>query len=85
MFASNAAHPSALKAHPQFEEAVRLLAQTSVPLESVLQYVEGANWGLACAGLASVGFSCAALAGSANASNSASIVLSCLVIMLVSP
>jgi ATP-dependent Clp protease ATP-binding subunit ClpC len=53
-FASNAAHPSALNANPQFEEAVRLLAQTSVPLKTVLQYAEGANWGLACAALAAL-------------------------------
>lgn len=53
-FASNAAHPSALNAHPQFEEAVRLLSVPSVPLETVLQYAEGANWGLCCAALAAL-------------------------------
>jgi ATP-dependent Clp protease ATP-binding subunit ClpC len=53
-FGSNAAHPSALAGHAQFQEAVKRLASPDVPLDTVLQYVEGANWGLASAALAAL-------------------------------
>src|SRR5205085_4127590 len=53
-FGSNAAHPSAMSAHAQFQEATRRLASPDVPVELVLQYVEGANWGLSCAALAAL-------------------------------
>src|SRR5262245_60715097 len=53
-FGSNAAHPSALGAHPQFQEATRRLASPDVSLDLVLQYVEGNNWGLTCAALAAL-------------------------------
>ncbi len=50
-FGNNAAHPSALLDHPQFKESVRLLEDPDVPFETVMQYAEGGNWGLACAAL----------------------------------
>jgi hypothetical protein len=53
-FGSDAAHPSALYAHKQFVEAAGLLALPSVPLATVLQYVEGNSWSLASAGLAAL-------------------------------
>jgi hypothetical protein len=53
-FGSNAAHPSELNAHPQFQEAVKLLEHPSVPLEIVLQYAEGGNWALSCTALAAL-------------------------------
>jgi ATP-dependent Clp protease ATP-binding subunit ClpC len=53
-FGSEAAHPSALYAQPQFIEARRLLALPSVSLAVVLQYVEGNSWSLASAALAAL-------------------------------
>ncbi|HWX83097.1 MAG TPA: AAA family ATPase [Xanthobacteraceae bacterium] len=53
-FGSDAAHPSALLAHPQFIEAVRLLALPSVSLAVVLQYVEGNSWSLSSAAIAAL-------------------------------
>ncbi len=53
-FGLNAAHPSALSTHPEFQEASRCLAAPDVSLDVVLQYVEGANGGLACAALAAL-------------------------------
>jgi ATP-dependent Clp protease ATP-binding subunit ClpC len=53
-FGSDAAHPSALRVHPQFLEAARLLALPSIPLAVVLQYVEGNSWSLAGAALAAL-------------------------------
>ena len=53
-FGASAAHPRELAEHPQFREAVRLLADPNVPMATVLQYALGANWALACAGLAAL-------------------------------
>jgi ATP-dependent Clp protease ATP-binding subunit ClpC len=53
-FGSDAAHPSELHAHPQFIEAVRLLALPDVSLDVVLQYVEGNSWSLSSAALAAL-------------------------------
>ncbi len=53
-FGSNAAHPSALLSHAQFQETVGLLASPDIPLDTVLQYAEGANWGLSCAAFAAL-------------------------------
>ncbi len=50
-FGSNAAHPSALYAQPQFIEATRLLVLPSASLAVVLQYIEGNSWSLASAAL----------------------------------
>src|SRR5258705_468642 len=52
--ASNLAHPRELEDQPQFAEAVRLLQDSGVPLDTVMQYALGANWPLACAGLAAL-------------------------------
>src|SRR5205085_9268592 len=52
--ASNYAHPRELEDQPQFAEAVRLLQDPDVPLDTVMQYALGANWPLACAGLAAL-------------------------------
>jgi ATP-dependent Clp protease ATP-binding subunit ClpC len=52
--ASNYAHPRELESQPQFAEAVKLLADAAVPLDTVMQYALGANWPLACAGLAAL-------------------------------
>jgi hypothetical protein len=43
-FGSDAAHPSALRAHAHFIEAARLLAAPGVSLAVLLQYVEGNSW-----------------------------------------
>jgi ATP-dependent Clp protease ATP-binding subunit ClpC len=53
-FGSDAAHPSALRAHAHFIEAARLLAAPGVSLAVVLQYVEGNSWSLASAALAAL-------------------------------
>ena len=52
--ASNLAHPRELEDQPQFAEAVKLLQEPAVPLDTVMQYALGANWPLACAGLAAL-------------------------------
>lgn len=54
-FGDNTAHPRDLAAHGKFKEAVALLADESVSVETVLQYATGANWGLSCAGLVALG------------------------------
>ena len=53
-FGSNAAHASALLTRPDFIEATQLLAAPSVPIETVLQYVEGSSWALSSAALAAL-------------------------------
>src|SRR5690606_22987182 len=53
-FGNNAAHPSALLTHPRFKEAMQALADPAVPLDELLRYAEGGNWGLACAALAAL-------------------------------
>ena len=52
--ASNLAHPRELEDQPQFAEAVSLLQDPDVPLDTVMQYALGANWTLACAALAAL-------------------------------
>jgi hypothetical protein len=52
--ASNLAHPRELEDQQQFAEAVRLLEDPGVPLDTVMQYALGANWPLACAALAAL-------------------------------
>ena len=49
-----AAHPRDLAENKDFLEAVGLLKADSVPLDTVLQYALGANWGLASAALAAL-------------------------------
>jgi ATP-dependent Clp protease ATP-binding subunit ClpC len=53
-FGSNAAHPSDLYTQAEFKEAVRLLTVPTVPLMTVMQFVEGNNWSLSSAGLAAL-------------------------------
>ena len=53
-FGSNAAHPSALLPRVEFIEAVQRLAAPGVPIETVLQYVEGNSWALSSAALAAL-------------------------------
>jgi ATP-dependent Clp protease ATP-binding subunit ClpC len=53
-FGSNAAHPSDLYAQAEFKQAARLLTQPNVPLETVMQYVEGNSWSLSSAALAAL-------------------------------
>ena len=50
-FGDNSAHPRDLAQHGQFKEAVDLLADANVAIETVQQYATGANWGLSCAAL----------------------------------
>lgn len=50
--ASNYAHPRELEDQPDFKQAVALLEDSAVPQATVMQYVLGANWPLACVGLA---------------------------------
>lgn len=52
--ASNLAHPRELEDQPQFREAITLLQDAEVPLDTVMQYALGANWPLACAALAAL-------------------------------
>ncbi len=53
-FAANSAHPSELRQHPDFKHGVTLLADPSIPLETVLQYALGGNWMLPCVALAAI-------------------------------
>jgi ATP-dependent Clp protease ATP-binding subunit ClpC len=53
-FAASSAHPRELSDHAEFRAAVARLADPAVSLETVMQYVEGANWMLACAALAAL-------------------------------
>ncbi len=53
-FASNSAHPRELNDQPAFKQAVALLADPAVPLETVMQYAHGVSWSLACAALAAL-------------------------------
>jgi ATP-dependent Clp protease ATP-binding subunit ClpC len=52
--ASSYAHPRELEEQRDFAEAVRLLQSPDVPLYTVMQYVTGTNWTLACAALAAL-------------------------------
>ncbi|HKZ96484.1 MAG TPA: AAA family ATPase [Hyphomicrobiaceae bacterium] len=53
--AGNCAHPRELADDRAFLEAVKLLQEPGVDLETVTQYALGANWALSCAGLAALG------------------------------
>jgi len=53
-FGSSAAHPRELAEHSEFKQAAGLLADPGVPLETVMQYAQGANWALSCAALAAL-------------------------------
>ncbi len=53
--ASNLAHPRELEDNSAFREAVALLTDATVPLDSVMQYALGTNWALACAALSALG------------------------------
>ena len=50
-FGSNAAHPSALLTRADFIEATSCLRRLAVPIDTVLQYVEGNSWALSSAAL----------------------------------
>jgi ATP-dependent Clp protease ATP-binding subunit ClpC len=52
--ASNYAHPRELEGQQDFAQAVRLLEDSAVSLETVMQYVTGTNWTLACAALSAL-------------------------------
>ena len=52
--ASSYAHPRELEEQRDFAEAVRLLQSPDVLLYTVMQYVTGTNWTLACAALAAL-------------------------------
>jgi len=53
-FASNSAHPRELDDQPAFKQAVELLADPAVALNTVMQYAHGVSWTLACAALAAL-------------------------------
>jgi ATP-dependent Clp protease ATP-binding subunit ClpC len=53
-FSNSASHPRELAEQKEFKEAVDLLRSPDVPLTSVMQYVLGVNWVLACAALAAL-------------------------------
>jgi ATP-dependent Clp protease ATP-binding subunit ClpC len=53
-FAASSAHPRELPEHPDFQNAVNLLADPAVPLDVVMQYALGANWPLSCVALAAL-------------------------------
>jgi len=53
--ASNLAHPRELEDQREFAEAVGLLQGADVSLDTVMQYVQGANWALAAVALAALG------------------------------
>jgi ATP-dependent Clp protease ATP-binding subunit ClpC len=53
-FAASSAHPRELPEHPDFQNAVNLLADPAVSLDVVMQYALGANWPLSCVALAAL-------------------------------
>ena len=53
-FSNSSAHPRELTEHPEFEQAARALADPTVPLDVVLQYAHGADWGLSCTAFAAL-------------------------------
>src|SRR5262245_8508492 len=53
-FSNSSAHPRELGDNAEFRQAAALLAEPAVPLEIVLQYAHGANWGLSCAAFAAL-------------------------------
>ena len=53
-FSNSSAHPRELTEHPEFKQAARALADPAVPLDVVLQYAHGANWGLSCTAFAAL-------------------------------
>jgi len=53
-FAGASAHPRELEEQREFKQAVMLLADPAVTLDTVLQYVQGANWTLASVGIAAL-------------------------------
>ncbi|MBL8780038.1 MAG: hypothetical protein JNL06_03755, partial [Alphaproteobacteria bacterium] len=53
-FGDATAHPRELSDRSEFVEAVALLADVDVPLETVTQYALGANWTMSCAALAAL-------------------------------
>jgi ATP-dependent Clp protease ATP-binding subunit ClpC len=52
--ASDLAHPRELEDQSAFRDAVGLLQSPSLPLDTLMQYANGANWALACAALAAL-------------------------------
>jgi ATP-dependent Clp protease ATP-binding subunit ClpC len=52
--ASSAAHPRAFENNPKFLEAVQLLANPKVPVDTVKDYALGPRWVLSCAALAAL-------------------------------
>jgi ATP-dependent Clp protease ATP-binding subunit ClpC len=52
--ASSAAHPRAFENNPKFVEAVQLLANPEVPVDTVKDYALGPRWVLSCAALAAL-------------------------------
>ena len=53
-FGDATAHPRELSDRSEFVDAVALLADMNVPLETVTQYALGANWTMSCAALAAL-------------------------------
>lgn len=53
-FARNAAHANELSEHPQFKNAVALLADPETPLSAATDYALGQTWTLSCAALAAL-------------------------------
>src|SRR5262249_25103998 len=49
------AHPRDLAQHAKFKEAVAILVDPEVLVDTVQQYATGANWGLSCAALTALG------------------------------
>jgi ATP-dependent Clp protease ATP-binding subunit ClpC len=51
---TSAAHPRELAENAEFKEAVSLLRDPDIDLETVVHYAKGSNWALACAALAAL-------------------------------
>ena len=54
-FGDATAHPRELGDRSEFKDAVTLLSDAHVPLETVTQYALGANWTMSCAALSALG------------------------------
>src|SRR5262249_62207523 len=52
--ASKLAHPRELEDQPQFAEAVRLLQEPAVPIDTAMPYALGGNWPRACPAFAAL-------------------------------
>ena len=53
-FSQSLSHPAEFRELPEFKQAVQLLRNPDIPLQTVMQYAVGVNWALNCVALAAL-------------------------------